>query len=396
MTVLHDQSVVYDPFSVEMHENPYPTYQILRDHAPVYHNVERDFHALSRFEDVQAAARDWKTFSSADGVDLDDAGRLLGLNSFLDMDPPPHDELRKIVRDHFAPRNIKALEPLVREHVTVLIDGFADRGHADLARDLAWPLPLRVICEMLGLPREDHPQLERWFRSLVYRELQAELPETSRETAAVMRSYFEAMADEHHKQPRNDMLGAIAAAEGEGRLSRQQLGDMCFLLFIAAYETTASLISNSLLVLAQHPDQRAALAGDHARIPDAIEELLRYESPLQFLARTATREVHLHGHVIPLGARVLLLFGAANRDDRRFPDPDQLDLGRPPTRNLAFGEGIHHCLGAPLARLEERVMLEELLTRFPSYTVVGPTRRHHLLTSWGLESLPASLVVEAW
>lgn len=396
MTVLHDQSVVYDPFSVEMHENPYPTYQILRDHAPVYHNVERDFYALSRFEDVQAAARDWKTFSSADGVDLDDAGRLLGLNSFLDMDPPPHDELRKIVRDHFAPRNIKALEPLVREHVTALIDQLAVRGHGDLARELAWPLPLRVICEMLGLPREDHPQLERWFRSLVYRDLQAELPHESLKTAATMRSYFEAMADERHKHPRSDMLATIAAAEAEGRLSRRQLGDTCFLLFIAAYETTASLISNSLLLLAQHPDQRAALAGDHARIPDAIEELLRYESPLQFLARATTRDVHLHGRGIPQGARVLLLFGAANRDERRFPNPDQLDLGRPPTRNLAFGEGIHHCLGAPLARLEERVMLEELLTRFPTYTVVGPTRRHHLLTSWGLESLPASLVVEAW
>lgn len=391
MTAVGDQTVVYDPFSVEVHEDPYPTYRLLRDHAPVYHNPERGFYALSRFDDVQAAARDWETFSSAEGVDIDDAGRLLGLNSFLDMDPPRHDELRKIVRGHFSARDISKLEPLVRQHVEDLVDAIACRDEADLAADLAWPLPLRVICELLRFPREDHSQLEQWFHSLVYRGLQTELPETSKETAAIMRRYFEDKADERSTRTQDDLFGTIATSEAEGRLSRRELGDLCFLLFIAAYETTASLISNSLFLLAQHPDQRAILTKDHSAISGAVEELLRYEAPLQFLARTTTRDVDPHGQVIPEGARVLLLFGAANRDDRRFPNPDLLDLRRSPIRNLAFGEGIHHCLGAPLARLEERVVLETLLARLPDYAVSGRVVRHHLLTSWGLEALPVSV-----
>jgi cytochrome P450 len=206
-----------------------------------------------------------------------------------------------------------------------------------------------------------------------------------------MREYFEEMAHARRTLPSDDLFGAMVEAERAGRMTLRELGDMCFILFMAGFETTASFISNSLFLLTLHPEVRAALAADPSSLPGAIEELLRYEAPVQLMARTATQDVELYEQRIAAGDRVFLLFGSANRDSRKFEDGDRLDIRRPPGRHLAFGEGIHHCVGAPLARLESRIALEAFLGRFPRYETCGPVERHRLMTTWGFEHLPVVL-----
>jgi cytochrome P450 len=383
-------TVLYDPFSSSAHENPYPTYRTLRDEHPVYHNEERDLWALSRFSDVQSAARDWKTFSSAAGIELDATSEVFGPGHFIDSDPPRHDELRHVIRREFAPKSLRAREGWIRAKVRELLGPMLESGKGDLAQELAWPLPVAVIASLLGLRQEDQALLEQWSAALSYREPDSnELPQSALDATSAMREYFRDVIDERRRKPEEDLISEIVAAEAEGRMRPEEVLGMCFLVFVAGTETTGSLISNSLLLLARHPDQRARLAASPADIPAAIEEILRYESPVQVLGRTTTRDVELHGTVVPHGARVLLVYGSANRDERRFDDPDRLDLRRTIPRHLAFGEGLHFCLGAPLARLEAKVALEEVLSRVPEYEVNGKVERFHMHTTRGLKNLPA-------
>jgi cytochrome P450 len=246
-----------------------------------------------------------------------------------------------------------------------------------------------MVCELLGFPDQDHPRLLKWFTDSLRRiPGQTEIPATAWEAAAEVRGYFASVADERRREPRDDVITTMVAAVDDGRISSQDLLGICYLIFLAGIETTASLISNALLLLHRHPDQRANLVDDLGGMRTAVEELLRFESPVQFIGRSATREVELHGGTIPVGGRVVLIYASANRDERKFADPDVLDLARPPGRHLAFGEGIHHCIGAPLARLEGRVGLEALLTRIPDYEVTGPVQRMYTHNAWGLERLP--------
>ena len=341
--------VEYDPFL--FYEDPYPVYRRLRDEAPVYLNRERSIWVLSRFDDVQRAGRDWRTFSSAEGVDIDDS--RLGPGSFLDADPPSHDELRKILHADFAPASLGRLEPLIAAKVDALVGSLIERGQVDLVDELARRLPVSVVCDLLGAPAEDHAQLERWYADMLYREPgRSEVPEIAEHATREIRGYIVDAVTERLRSPRGDLFTTIAAAHGEGRLSMDEVDGMCRLLLLAGVHTTSSLIANALMLLEDRPDDRRALGADPARIPNAIEELLRYLAPVQSGARVTTDEVEIHGVSVPRGERVLLLWASANRDERRFPDPDVLDLGRRPLRNVAFGEGIHFCLGAPLARLE--------------------------------------------
>jgi cytochrome P450 len=381
--------VVYDPFSVQANEDPYPIYKRLRDECPVHYNDERQLWSLSRYEDIQAAARDWGTFTSTEGADLDDTGALIGEGDFLDTDPPRHDELRRVVREHFTPKAINVLERRVRERSEALVEAFVESGKADFASDFAWPLPAGVVCELLGFPDEDHLQLLTWFTESLRRiPGQTEIPETAWAAATEVRGYFAAAARERRGHPRDDVMTTMAAAVDDGRISSDDLLGMCYLLFLAGIETTAALISNALHLLTLHPDQRTRLVGDLSIMRGAVEELLRFESPVQFIGRTATNDFPLHGATIPTGGRVVLIYASANRDERKFPDPDVLDLDRIPGRHLAFGEGIHHCIGAPLARLEGRIGLEALLTRIPDYEVADPVQRMYTHNAWGLEHLP--------
>jgi cytochrome P450 len=384
--------VVYDPFVHSSHEDPYPIYRILRDKIPVYYNDERDVWALTRFDDVQSAARDWRTFSSAAGVELDDAGAQFGVlaGSFIDQDPPGHDLLRKVLAKRFSPKSILELREVVEKEVDRLLARLLDRHEADLAEEFAAPLPVAMVSEMLGLPAEDRGFLEGTARDIVVRTPgRREIPRTASDAASNLLEYFREHVRAQRGRPRAGLLDQVleASIDGQAVPTETVLG-MCYLLFVAGTETTSSLISSSLLALARHPQQRALLAADASSIPTAIEELLRYESPVQQLARRVVTDVELHGRRIPEGSRVALLFGAANRDERRFPDADRLDVTREPRRHLGFGEGIHHCLGAPLARLEARIALERLLAAVPEYEVAGPVERLPSNTTRGVARLP--------
>jgi hypothetical protein len=369
--------LVYDPFSSESQDDPYDAYAALLASEPVYHNEERGFFALSRFEDVQAAFRDWRTFSSSGGVTVDELLAITG-PSMLTTDPPRHDALRDTVKDVFRPRAISGLEPVVARIVDTLLADVEPDSEVDIVAVLAKRLPVLLICELLGFPATDAPMLKCWGDAILERVPdEHSTPPPAREAAALMRAYFEEQiaTRRRSRQDGEDLVSALLRGRVDGvPLAEEELIGHCFLLFIAGNATTAALVGNGALVLARHPEQRERLATDPGLGERAIEELLRFESPVQNMGRTTTRAVELHDTTIPTGARVLLLIGAANRDPRAFVDPERLDLGRDTGRHLAFGEGIHHCLGAQLARLEGRVALRTLVTRFPGYEVVDVER----------------------
>jgi cytochrome P450 len=384
--------LVFDPFSQEALEDPYPIYRRLLADAPVYRNPDRDLWALTRYADVQAVARDWETFSSRDGVDLSGSVGLAGPGGFLDLDPVRHDELRRVIRDRFTPKAIGSLEEEVRSHVRTLTERLVTNGEGDFGADLARPLPLRMICALLGFPPDDDARLGEWFDAMVRRAPgMAGVPAEARTAADAMCEYLDAAAAHRARRPGEDVLSALVTAERDGVISSQERTGMCVLLFLAGISTAAGLISTGLWLLALHEDQRAALVRDPSLIPQAVEELVRYVSPVQALSRTTTEAVELHGVRIPERARVLLVFGAANRDPRKFQDPDALDLRRLKTRHLGFGEGIHFCLGAPLARLQMRVVLETLLPAIPRYELAGEVRWMTTPGDRGLDSVPIRL-----
>jgi cytochrome P450 len=375
-------------------DDPYPVYRRLRDEAPLYHDERLDLWALSRFDDVQAAAKDWETFSTSIGGfgnDIDDTYQLfLPAGDLAGVDPPIHTRLRGALRLAFSPSALRTrFEPIVRRKVIELIDAFADSGHADFARDLARPLPGTTMFSWFGFPETDHPQLLAWFGEMLERDPgERALPDRALAGRDRIRAYMQAAAAERRIARRDDLMSFLVDATESGQISADELLGASMLLFVAGITTTSGLISNSLLHLDRFPDQRALIRDDPSVMAAAIEELLRFDAPIQALARTATRDVALHDGVIPEGARVALLWASANRDERRWVDPDRLDIGREPQRHVSFGDGIHHCLGAPLARLEARIVFEELFRRIPEYAVSGPIVRIKTPTDRALESLP--------
>lgn len=381
--------VDYDPLT---QGDPYAAYAELRRSHPVYRNEARGFWALSRFDDAQRAAREWRSFSSADGVNLDDTLSLTGKGNFIAADPPDHDRLRKVVRDRFTPAAVAAMEPAIRDDVRRTLAAAACEGGFDAAAQLAWALPVRTISRLLGLPVEDEPMLGACLRAVIRRDREAALlPASARGAGESLRAYFLAHVGERGAAPRDDLLSDIVAAQERGELGLAEIPGLCILLYVAGTETVADFVGNALFALAEHPDQRALLAADPALAPRAVEELLRFESPVQYQVRTATAELELHGVAVPDGARVALLWGSANRDERRWERADELDLTREPRRNLAFGEGIHHCLGAPLARLQGRIVLEETLHMMASYRIDGEIERVATHNTRGVARLPIAV-----
>lgn len=375
---------VYDPHAEDFPLRIHGLYRTLRDHFPVYRSPERGFYALSRYEDVRAAAADPATFSS-EGTFV--GGELLPM--IVALDPPRHDRLRALVTRAFSPRRVADLEGRVRAIARELLGALPDDEPVDLLPRFAWQLPSRVIGELIGIPPERQGAFLEWTESLVGFE-----PDGSRGDRSVFAqiySEFAKLLEERRSEPQGDLMSALLAAEADGeRLSQEELLGFCFVLITAGNDTTANLVANGAALLAEHEEQRRLLLDDPARIPDAVEEMLRYESPAQQLPRRARRTVTLHGVEIPQGAEVLLVWGAANRDERAFPDPDRFDVTRRP-RHLAFGYGTHFCLGAGLARLEGRVAFEELLARFPAYTLAGEATWQHSFWARAHARLPVRL-----
>lgn len=385
-------AVVYDPFVPR--DDPFPTYRRLREEAPLYHSARWDFWALSRFDDVQAAARDTETFASGLGVALDETFKLFEpAGNLVSTDPPDHTRIRNAIRKEFGPKTVTAnLEAMVRRTTRELLAAMNGGAEVDLATGLATALPGAVVCTWLGFPRGDHPQLLEWFEDMNKRVPgQLQLPPTALAARDAMRAYIKTAADARRRREQDDLLTALVRAEAAEEIGYEELVGMALLMFFAGIVTTRGLISTSLYHLAQRPADREMLRGNPSAITDAVEEFLRFDAPLTGTARTTSREIERHGQVIPAGAKVILIWASANRDERRWEEPDVLDLTRPRRRHVAFAEGIHHCLGAPLARLEGAIALEEILRAARDWELRGPAQRLFSAHDRVLERLPVSI-----
>ena len=359
------EDFVYDPFVPEFHAQAHAVYRRLRDDFPVYHNPERDFWAIARFKDVWDAVSDPSRFN-VEG--LEEAQMLLPMLNFVDA--PRHDRLRGLVSRAFTHRRVEEMEGRVRAIARELLEDFSGQGAGELVDAYTTPLPGRVIADMIGVPPDRRETFLHWTRQMLVSDPNKSLEENIREPSERIYEEFGRVIEERRSARRDDLVSALLDAEIDGeRLSDPEIQGFCYQLIVAGNDTTTSLIGNGVALLAEHPEQRALLAREPERIPAAVEEMLRFESPAQALPRSAARDLEMHGQRIPKGARVLLVWASANRDEREFEEPERFDVRRKIKRHLALGHGIHFCLGASLARLEARVAFEELLARIPDYTL---------------------------
>ncbi len=390
--------VHFNPMDPEFIADPYPTYHRLRAEDPVHHSP-LGFWVLTRYEDVVAALRDPRLIKEPIAAFV--AARFgapmpaMGL-SMLDRDPPDHTRLRSLVNKAFTPRVVEGLRP----HIQKIVDGLLARvegaGTMDLIEEFAYPLPVTVICQMLGVPVEDRERFKQWGLDIA-RGLDAILlppdSDVARRSVAARRAladYFRALIAKRRAAPRGDMLSDLIAAEEAGdKLREDELLATCILLLVAGHETTVNLIGNGTLALLRHPDQLRRLRENPGLIGSAVEELLRYDGPVQRTARIPSADVTFDGRTIAKGEMVMPFIGAADRDPAQFPDPDRLDLTRTDNRHIAFGWGIHFCLGAPLARVEGQIAIGTLVQRLPRLALATDRPEYRQsLTLRGLTTLP--------
>ncbi len=386
-----DTEIEFDPYSATYFNDPYDLYRRMRDERPVLHNASIGFYALSRWADVVDAERDWATYSSAYGIELDSLTRgeiMHDYESLIMMDPPKHDRLRALVSRVFTARAISGLEPMVRGVITGFLDGLDGRDEVDLLSDFAAYFPVEVISRMLGVPAEGRQQVRLWLDEVLTREVgQTDVSEANSAAMVAMGTYFYELAAEKRANPTDDMLSRltqVTVADDDGNevgLDDVAIAGFGTLIGGAGAETVTKLIGNAVVEFARNPDQWQIVLDDPSSIPGAFEELLRYLPPAQFQGRMTTRDVELHGVTIPALSPVLLMTGAATRDDRQFTEPDRFDITRAPSLSLGFGYGIHSCLGAALARMESRIAIEELARRYPRYEVVEDGLRRVQMTN---------------
>jgi cytochrome P450 len=396
VTVSAANDVYFDPYDVELNADPYPMFRRLREEAPLYYNEQHDFYALSRFSDVDDAIVDYQTFSSARGaiIELIRANLEMPSGVLIFEDPPIHDIHRKLLSRMFTPRKINDLEPKIREFCARSLDPLVGTGHFDFVGDLGAQMPMRVIGMLLGVPEEDQ-EAARDFANAQMR-TEAGKPMDFAEGMA-SGDFFGQYIDWRAEHPSNDIMTELLNVEFEDesgtvrRMRRDELLTYVTVVSGAGNETTTRLIGWAGKVLAEHPDQRRALADNPSLIPAAVEELLRYEPPAPHVARYVTRDVEYYGQRVPEGSVMMMLIGAANRDHRRFPpDGDVFDIRREPRQHLTFSVGTHDCLGSALARLEGRIALEEILKRFPDWDVdLTEAKLSPTSTVRGWESMPA-------
>lgn len=370
--------VEFDPFSEDFFNAPFNTYRRLRDEAPVYHNEKYGFWALSRYEDVEPALKDFETYSSARGITLDmylcDPDPLQPPMIIM-MDPPEHTLMRKLVNKVFTPRAVAALEPMIREKITDVANTL-DPTAFDVVADFGAIFPVEIITTMLGVPSEHRQQLRRWSDKQLERNPgDFHVPPEGIEAAEAITMFYYELVLERRAHPQDDMISRltevdVARGDGVAKLTDGEIAAFAMMLGGAGAETVVKLIGNAAVTFAANPDQWRELGADRSKICRAFEELLRYEAPSQYQLRYSTRDVTLHGTTIPAGSIVMLINGSATRDERAFVDPDRFDIDRTPSgHNLNFGYGIHSCLGAALARMEGRIALDVILDRMPEYQV---------------------------
>lgn len=378
----------YDPYSYAIDVDPYPIYRRLREEAPVYHNERLDFWALSRFDDVERASMDYRTFSSAKGTVLELMGTTMAGEIIIFMDPPAQTRLRNLVSKAFTPRRIAELEPQVRRIAVGHLEPLAAAGAGDVVKEFTAKLPMDVISALLGIPEADRDSVREWSNATLYREPgRPEPPPSALEANGHMWRYFQALVAAKRRAPADDLISALCESE----LRDENILTFAMLLAAAGNETVTKLLAAAVYWLWKYPGQRQILLEDPATIPAAVEELLRFDPPSHYQGRTLTRDVTMHGVTMPAGAKVALVTGSTGRDERRFSDPDRFDVRRRIDHHLAFGHGWHICLGASLARVESRVALEEFLGRFPDYTVdEAGIERVHSSNVRGLAGLPIS------
>ncbi len=393
------QPVAYSPYAYEIHEDPYPVYARLRSEAPVYRNDELDFWALSRHEDVLAAFRNLDGFSNAQGVSLEpsafgpDAHKFM---SFLALDPPRHTRMRSLVGKGFTPSKVAQMEEHIRAIALEHLEPALERGTFDFIADFAGKLPMDVISELVGVPRADRAEVRRLADVVVHREDGVlDVPPAGMEAAMALVAYYQGMVDERRASRRDDLTSALLDAEIDGdKLTDEEIIAFLFLMVVAGNETTTKLLGNAWYWGWRNPDERTKPFTDRDRVVSWIEETLRYDTSSQMLLRVTRTPIELHGTLIPEGDRVLLLVGSANRDESVFPDAERYDLDRDTSRLVSFGSGRHFCMGAPLARLEARVALTELVGRVATYDVdPAGIERVHSINVRGLAALPTTVTL---
>ncbi|MFC9552192.1 cytochrome P450 [Rhodococcus sp. NPDC056960] len=392
--------VTFNPYDYGFHEDPYVTYRRLREEAPVYYNEELDFWALSRHADVVAAFRDNQRLSSANGVSLDPAAygpHAHKTMSFLALDDPRHMRMRQLVSRGFTPRRVNELEGRILDLTRQYLDPALDAGEFDWIAEFAGKLPMDVISELMGVPEADRGELRRLADLVVHREEGVlDVPHAAMEASLYLVGYYADMLAERRRKPTEDLTSALLEAEIDGdRLTDDEIIAFMFLMVVAGNETTTKLLGNALYWGFRYPAEARHVFDDASRVPEWVEETLRFDTSSQMVARTAAVDLDFHDRTIPAGDKVLILIGSANRDSAVFEDADAYRIGRDTSNKLAsFGGGTHFCLGAHMARLEARIALTELVTRIDDYDIdEANSVRVHSTNVRGFATLPMKVQV---
>ncbi|MGX1808779.1 cytochrome P450 [Nocardia sp. NPDC055321] len=399
MTAASLEPLQFDPYDYGVHEDPYPIYERLRAEAPIYHNPEIDFWALSRHADVGAGFRDNVRLSSANGVSLDPAAwgpHAHRTMSFLAMDDPAHLRLRKLVYQGFTPRRVTEMTDRIREITLRHLEPALATGEFDWIDEVAGKLPMDVISELLGVPEADRAELRRQADVLVHREEGVlDVPVPAMEAAIFLIGYYADMLALRRKRRTEDLTSVLLDVEADGdKLTDDEIIGFMFLMVVAGNETTTKLLGNALYWAGRNPEQYAKAAAQPELVGDWVEETLRYDASSQILARTAAVDLEYYGRTVPQGSKVLLLIGAANRDASAFHDPDRFDIERADKGGLiSFGRGVHFCLGAHLARLEAGIVLREFTDRVAAYELRSGSERVHSVNVRGFAKLPVRVQV---
>ena len=389
--------VEFDPYSYATHQNPYPIYRRLRDEAPLYHNEKYDFWAVSRFEDCKAVLKNFSVFSSAKGIELQ--GRHdVAYSDVMTTDPPHHTRLRHMMSELFQPAKIAELEQLIRSTARSLLAPCRGSGRIDMIADYAGRLPMLIMCRLLGYPPEDDARIMKWTNDAVHTEEGVQgLTAAGIEGLINLGKYNEnVIATRSTLSLSDDLVSHLIEGLQGGRINHLETMGYLQLLAFAGHETTTKLMGNAVYQLWKHPAVLQDVLDDPSLMGAAIEETLRYDSSVQLQARTTTRDVEMHGRVVPAGAKMAVLFGSAGRDERKYERPDVFDISRNSRDHIGFGYGLHSCMGAPLARLESRIALEEFFKMTGRYEVdEANTRIVHSANVHGFNLLPLSFTVPA-